>query len=120
MRYIDLTGRVFSRLTVIGLSGEKTKSKHNFLLCKCICGNIVKTTSSALMRGNTMSCGCYRLEQISKAKKKEYKTNSKEYRAWAAIKYRIKDTKRMINYNSYLKKGIVMCERWFYSFEILY
>ena len=62
---IDLTGKVFGKLTVIKSmpsrrSGESTLSSW---LCKCECGNIVEVTGQNLRRGNTTSCGCTRLGQ---------------------------------------------------------
>lgn len=54
---IDLTGRVFGRLTVIGQSG---RDRHGNVLwkCKCSCGGEKSIRSYSLRRGDTTSCGC--------------------------------------------------------------
>lgn len=60
-KYVDLTGQVFGRLTVI----RRTEEKHqrNFKWeCKCECGNIVKVAGGALTSGATKSCGCLRID----------------------------------------------------------
>ena len=55
-RFIDLTGQRFGKLIVISRTenrGEKVCWK-----CKCDCGGIIEATSTALMQGDTCSCGC--------------------------------------------------------------
>lgn len=58
----DITGKVFSRLTVIERTTEKSKFGSLLWLCKCECGNTVKVTHGALTQGNNRSCGCLRKE----------------------------------------------------------
>lgn len=62
MIVIDLLGRKFNLLTVIGLDNERTSSQnsHRYWVCKCECGNIISVRESKLVRGETKSCGCYR------------------------------------------------------------
>ena len=69
---IDLVGHVYGRLTV---EEEKGKTKHGHLLWKCLCecGNTIVTTGQSLRKGDTKSCGCYKLECSSKALKDYYK-----------------------------------------------
>lgn len=57
---IDLTGRVFTYLTVI----EKWyNGKQKYLWhCKCKCGNDVYASAYDLLSGKTKSCGCYKIE----------------------------------------------------------
>jgi len=55
LKYIDLIGKEFGRLTVLefdssGKNGKKWK-------CLCQCGNYIITTASHLNSGHTMSCG---------------------------------------------------------------
>lgn len=59
----NLVGMVFGKLTVI----RKTKIKNNndkyfrtAYLCKCECGNTLKTTLSKLNKNKVKSCGCGR------------------------------------------------------------
>lgn len=66
MKFIDLTGKTFNRLTVI----ERVPTppgKHTKWQCRCECGNTTVVDSSCLKNGITKSCGCYKKEAISKA-----------------------------------------------------
>ena len=62
MRFKDITGQKFGRLTVIKRIYPNTKFRLINWLCKCDCGKekIVKGTD--LRSGNTKSCGCLKLE----------------------------------------------------------
>jgi hypothetical protein len=65
---IDLTGKIFGRLTVIRRTsrGER-KNKQACWLCKCVCGNKTVVGSADLRRKHaTKSCGCYRRELLRK------------------------------------------------------
>ncbi|HBG7257904.1 TPA: transcriptional regulator, partial [Clostridioides difficile] len=54
----DLTGKKFGRLTAIKNTNKKAKSGHYIWICKCACGNEIKTTENNLTTGRTKSCGC--------------------------------------------------------------
>lgn len=58
---IDLQGRIFERLTVVERLPSEANGSHRWL-CRCTCGDRVKTRGSDLLRGNTRSCGCLRIE----------------------------------------------------------
>lgn len=51
----DLTGKVFNKLTVTGLSHRDNGCIWN---CKCDCGNNTTARTGALNRGSKKSCGC--------------------------------------------------------------
>lgn len=51
---IDLTGRVFGKLTVI------RRTDGSEWECRCECGNIVYAQTGELNRGKRVSCGCAR------------------------------------------------------------
>lgn len=57
----DLTGKIFGKLTVIGL-GSRDKNGQKWL-CKCECGQEIEVLSSNLTKGQTSSCGCLRYEK---------------------------------------------------------
>ena len=64
MRLIDLTGRRFGRLRVIGRNYEK-QSKYVHWNCLCDCGNLSVVDGQNLRSGHTKSCGhCERFEPI--------------------------------------------------------
>lgn len=59
-KLIDLTGRKFGKLTVIGRAEDRRPGRPMWL-CKCDCGSTVAVLSSALLKPNgTRSCGCLR------------------------------------------------------------
>ena len=59
----DLTGQKFGRLTVIRRSSNLNNS--TMWDCVCECGNTTTVDASALVTGNTTSCGCYSVEVAS-------------------------------------------------------
>lgn len=56
----DLTGQRFGRLTVLGQSDHRTKSRNALWRCQCDCGNEIETTKARLISGGAASCGCGR------------------------------------------------------------
>ena len=64
---------MFGRLTILEEAG-RTKKQSVLWLCQCECGKKIKTTSTALVRGTTKSCSCYRYDQCSKAVKSNLKS----------------------------------------------
>lgn len=60
-RTIDLVGRRFDRLLVIGRAENDTWSNPQYI-CLCDCFIIKVIAGGSLRRENTRSCGCYRTE----------------------------------------------------------
>mgnify|MGYP000032386553 CR=1 FL=1 len=58
---IDLMGRTFGRLTVIGRA-ENDKWQKARWLCECECGTKKIILGNDLRSGMTKSCGCFRAE----------------------------------------------------------
>jgi len=54
----DLTGQRFGKLTVIELSGQKSKENKPMWRCVCDCGGEKHTTAASLNSGYVKSCGC--------------------------------------------------------------
>lgn len=55
---IDLTGRVFGRLTVAGPAGTRNGRLH--WRCRCVCGSTRDVSRDALTSGRQTGCGCLR------------------------------------------------------------
>jgi hypothetical protein len=55
---IDLTGKIFGKLTVLKDSGRR-KSRRPIWLCQCSCGQQTDVLGKYLVNGDTKSCGCY-------------------------------------------------------------
>ena len=67
--YIDMTGKTYGRLTVIGRDPNPPKMKYNtfvWWLCNCSCGGKTTVRGSTLRNGETKSCGCLRVELCTK------------------------------------------------------
>ena len=66
----DLTGQKFGRLTVLKINEEKNDFDQIYWDCQCECGNIVPVSTANLRDGTSMSCGCLRIENSIKSRKK--------------------------------------------------
>jgi very-short-patch-repair endonuclease len=62
----DLTGMVFTYLTVLYPTNERNGSGRRYWHCKCKCGTEVDVIAQSLIQLNTKSCGCYSKEVASK------------------------------------------------------
>lgn len=67
MKFIDLTGQKFGRLTVI--KRAENTSSQNLRLCQCDCGNTTIVHASKLKSNHTRSCGCYKTERAKNLNK---------------------------------------------------
>jgi len=121
---IDLTGKKFGRLLVIGLF-EKT-SHGNRWLCLCDCGNQKVVGVGHLRSGDTKSCGCYNSEESRKRRLTHgYAPMSRnggpirEYRIWRGMKRRCYDHKQP-GYKFYGGRGIKVCDKWLDDFSAFY
>ena len=79
MRVLDLTGKTFGNLLVVGKDLNNTTNRSKWL-CKCICGNTLSVRSNSLRTGNTKSCGCL-IKEINSSKTQH--TKEKLYHVWA-------------------------------------
>lgn len=55
-KFKNLTGRKFSRWTVLGFAG--IDANRSFWFCRCDCSEIRRIDGASLTRGNSKSCGC--------------------------------------------------------------
>ena len=112
MKFVDLTGQRFGRLTVIKRvenDGEKV-----MWLCRCDCGNETTVFSGYLRNGDTKSCGCLSKDKLRERRFKHGESRkTRLYNIWIHIKHRTsgkaneKRTKKW-----YTDKNIKMCEEW--------
>jgi hypothetical protein len=113
---LELTNKIFGKLTVQNKNTVKTKSRSIHWDCLCKCGNKVTVAGSNLIRGSTTSCGCYRKEQAIKVNTIHDMSYTKTYMAWSIIIQRCTN-KNSTNYKCYGAKGIEVCDRWLSSFQ---
>ena len=110
-------GKKFNKLTV--LSFHHIKNKRDFYLCKCDCGKETIVCKSDLKRGKVKSCGCLRLELVSKAVSKHKMSHSRIYRTWTNMKARCYEQKHL-GYPNYGGRGITVCNEWKNDFMAFY
>lgn len=111
-KIIDLTGRRFGRLVVLGIAG-RTTGKHKEILwaCKCDCGNSASVNGQRLRNGETTSCGCYHRERVHEMSKTHGETKSRLYSIWKAMKRRCYGVNTKVYYR-YGGRGITVCDEW--------
>lgn len=61
---IDLIGRKFGRLTVVGRE-KNDKNNRTRWICHCDCGTEKIIYGDSLRAGRTKSCGCYRIQFLT-------------------------------------------------------
>jgi hypothetical protein len=109
-RYIDLSGKVFGRLTVTGIDTERV-SKRPFWICKCNCGNI-KSISGASLRGrDSNSCGCLAKELTIERSQTHGFSRTKTYKSWTGIWSRCRNPTDN-HYELYGGRGISVDPYW--------
>lgn len=117
---IDLTGRVFGRLTVIEYAGRNGTSA--VWRCRCECGNDTLVRRDHLVNGDVKSCGCFSREKSSERMTARLtthgKSRSKIYNVWHKMVQRCENVKDKF-FPIYGGRGIKVCERW-HRFELFY
>ncbi len=113
--FIDITGNVYGRLTVIRRSHSDMR-KETVWICQCSCGTTTNAKSWRLKSGHTSSCGCLRKDTLSARSKTHGKSCHPLYNAYKSMKGRCDSTEASV-YPYYLSKGIKVCERWLESVD---
>lgn len=90
-KMIDLTGRVFGKLTVVRAVGSN-KCGQKLWECTCECGGTTVSAASSLLRGTSRSCGCLahpikdmigqKFGKLTVIDRAEKKPGSKKRAAW--------------------------------------
>lgn len=95
----DLIGQKFGRLTVLENCGNKK-------YCKCDCGNYTHVLTNHLLSGHTQSCGCLKMERISRI---NGLSKTRLYKIWESMHTRCECSKHR-SYSRYKDKKI--CDEW--------
>ena len=117
---VDLTGRIFGRLTV--LYRTERKSSQGFMvywMCMCKCGELKEVHRCKLTGGGTKSCGCLNTEQRKTNCRTHGMSGRTELTIWRGMLSRCYD-KRVEKYPIYGGRGIRVCRRWRNSFLAFY
>lgn len=108
MKFEDLTGKVFSRLTVIKFLYW---DRWGYYLCKCTCGVEKKVRRDHLKSGKTTSCGCLGVENSIASCTKHNQSGNPLYFVWASMMDRCYNEKFQ-DYHNYGGRGICVDKRW--------
>jgi len=92
----DLSGNVYTRLTVLKYAGYDCKNKGHQWECSCSCGKILNVKGTHLSNMNTKSCGCYKKDVNSERLKKTSGTASFN-KVWGY--YRVNARRRNKDFN---------------------
>lgn len=121
-RFIDLAGKRFARLFVVGRLTENDKFNHVQWSCRCDCGRTIIAYAQDLRQGKQKSCGCLRAEQsringIATAthghmSRLNYGNGSPEYMSWKNMMQRCTNPDAT-GHDRYGGAGIKICKRWF-------
>jgi hypothetical protein len=115
----DITGQKFGKLTVVRFVG--LKNHKQIWECVCDCGRTKSVQAGNLKKksGPTVSCGCYRdenLRQVGKATvvhghNRPTQKRTRTHNSWRTMKQRCENPNAG-NYHNYGGAGITVCERW--------
>ena len=108
--FINLTGKKYERLLVIGYAGTDKNIKSHWY-CECDCGRFCKVAAKSLVKQETRSCGCYFLEQLIKKNTKHGKSKDRVYWVWAGMINRCTSPHHQF-YHRYGGRGIKVCDKW--------
>jgi hypothetical protein len=114
-KIIDIAGRRFGRLVVLGFAG--LKGRRSLWKCKCDCGITKTIVKTSLMSNHSKSCGCLNDELRRKRSGKNcpsYKhgdSRSHLYKTWAAMIKRCYNS-NSIHYSLYGARGVIVCWEW--------
>lgn len=115
MKFIDITGQKFGRLTALYKMHNHHDKKNSYWICICDCGNFLEARSQHLRNNSIKSCGCLHKEIMST----HGKHDTRLYRIWVAMKQRCNNPNNE-SYKYYGERGIKVCDEWRKDFMVFY
>lgn len=111
---LDLTGRVYARLTVVCRTGTD-KFGNSVWLCRCSCGSMASADSNKLRTGHKQSCGCLLADRNRELRTTHGLTKNEAspptYTAWVNMTQRCTNP-NATNWKNYGGRGITINDRW--------
>lgn len=117
-RLIDLTGRRFGRLVVVGR--HSSRNGRTLWACVCDCGGETVVDGGNIKTGRTQSCGCLFAETLAAGRRSTHRlSHTPEYNVWAGMIQRCENP-NCPGYPYYGERGIYICAEWRENFEAFY
>ena len=114
MRVVDIIGMKFTRWLVLSRGPNDAVGKATFL-CRCDCGAEKVLNGIVLRRGVSKSCGCLKLEMLSKRQKTHGHTangiTSPTFHSWSGMMARCSNPNND-HFKYYGAICITVCDRW--------
>ena len=119
----NLVGNKYGRLLVVDRIRKFENNRwRTYYKCNCECGKTITTRNDGLVRGTTLSCGCYHLEKtgsINRGKPTATLTHGQShtrlYKVFRDMKTRCYN-KNSPDYKNYGGRGITICDEWLKDF----
>lgn len=112
--FVDITGTVYSRLTVISFAGSTKRGAA--WLCRCRCGTEKVLIGGDIRSGRVQSCGCWKSEVTSQRSRTHRESATPLYVVWSSMKKRCNNPRNK-GYKNYGERGIRVCKEWSESYE---
>ena len=122
MKYINLAGNKFGRLTVVKRVENYVSpkgQKQSQWLCKCECGNLTVVRCGSLRAKNNLSCGCLGKEHRTASLTTHGYCKHRLYGVWKGMKQRCYNQKNK-KYRIYGAEGKTVCDEWKDDFQAFY
>lgn len=110
----DLSGKRFSRLTV--MKETAPHEKERCWICKCDCGKETVVQQNNLVSGEVKSCGCLRHEFLAENHTTHGGSYTRLYNIWSKMRGRC-SRESDTSFQNYGGRGISVCDEWESSFE---
>ena len=118
-KYIDLTGRLIGRLTVLSKIEGSDKSINVKWNCVCSCGKKLAVLGGNLRSNHTKSCGCLQSDSIRKIATTHGLRKHPLYKIWHWMLERCY-SEYSTGYKNYGGRGISVCNEWRNSVKVFF
>lgn len=103
----DLTGQRFAYLVALRFVDKKNRNQR--WLFRCDCGNEKVIVAYNVVRGDTLSCGCWRRKSLGAKLRTHGMTKTKTFGTWTRMISRCSNPKDPA-YPNYGGRGIKVCD----------
>lgn len=114
--FVDITGKVYNRLTAIEYRGKKRKASYWLFQCYEKCKKLKVSRAADVKNGKIKSCGCLQSENTTKMKTKHGLRYTPEYKTYLDMYARCYNPNNKA-YKYYGGRGIKISDEWLNSIE---